>query len=133
MVPAKGLARARAALRHGHARRQIDEVQAVGRWVRDVGAGRHLVLQHVLNRPIGDGMVQRRLRDRYGTGALAVANRVPADIVFRHLVNQRAGQDEVKKLVQLLSQNRLRRCSPGRAPKDRIDLYRSQQRAIAIG
>ena len=53
--------------------------------------------------------------------------------VLGQLVDQRAHEDELEELVQLLDQPGLRRLLPGVAPKEEEDLCRGEQGSTAVG
>src|SRR5258706_9717309 len=96
----------------------------LGRVVRD------LLLDQRLYVGIGD--VGRRIRaqdDRAHTRS--VADRLARNAVLAQLVEQRAGQDEVEKLVDLLHESGLGP-PPGSPPEEEEDLCRLQERPAAI-
>jgi hypothetical protein len=101
--------------------------------MRDRRIRRDLLLQHVLNRAVGDRMLQGRCRDRDRAGPSTVADRASWHAVFGQLINQMAGQDEIEKLIDRGRHAALRRLVPPWPPENREHLHRGQQRAISIG
>ena len=103
MVAAKRRARGRAALRGADPRRQIHEVQRVWRRMREGSIGRDLSLEHVLDRRICDREMECRRRNDNGASMLAVAYRTAGNTVLSKLIDEWAGEDEVKEPDELKS------------------------------
>src|SRR5947209_18367852 len=91
-----------------------------------------LMLQHVLYSGIGNRVSGLRCSEGSCAGSLPVANWKMRDAVLTQLVDERAGENEIEKLVYLPSQCLLGSL-PGGTPEDRKNLYCAQQRSITVG
>jgi hypothetical protein len=73
-------------------------------------------------------------RSYYGSAsALAMGDFVVCHIILAELIDERAGQDEVKELVYFLHHRVLRRGVPSGAPENGEYLDGCDERAVAIG
>src|SRR5579872_7423508 len=88
VVATERLARAAAALHHGHARLQVHEVQHIRPRLRKRRVGGNLLLEHVLDGVVADRVVERRLGDRRRADALAMPNLSGSRAVLAELVYQ---------------------------------------------
>src|SRR5579872_5884910 len=98
MISAKHFAGSRATLRDGYSRRQKNKVKNVGTGGRKI-LGSNLVLDHFLNRRIVDRFGYVGIAKRVGANSLAVRDFILRHAVFRQLIDQRTGQNIVKKSI----------------------------------
>src|ERR1700730_7030180 len=86
----------------------------------------------MLDSRIRDRVLKLRCRNRERDGALAVADRSPRNAVFRELGDQRAGQNKIEELVDLVQHRASGRLLPGGPPKDGEPLHCGKQWPVSV-
>src|SRR6266478_4861473 len=132
VIAAEHFAGSGASLNDLHAGRKKNEIKRVGS-AGGEGAGRDLRLEHLLNGGVLHGFAWLGCDESVGSSEQAMADFLAGDAVFAELVEERAAEDEIKKLVGAREQIALRRLLPGRSPEYREDLNGGEQRTVAIG
>ena len=137
VVPAEHLTRAIGAKDGRDSGRKVDEIQGVGGGSRN-RAGVDPVLERLLDLRIGDisapGGRSTGLRagdrDRPDTGS--VTDRLAWNAVLGHEIHERAGEDEVKEVVELTDERRLCRLLPVCSPEDGVDLDVREESSVVV-
>src|SRR5579863_1634116 len=113
MIAAKRLARTAPSLHRNHSRRQVYEIECVRSWLRESSIVGNFGLDHALYSCISCRMMQGWRRNCGCTCTAPMTNFLRRSIVLGQLINQRAGQDKIEVIVQLLDVTTERCLFPG--------------------
>src|SRR5258708_36469076 len=104
MIPAEGLAGTAAAIDDCHPGREIIKVKPVRARLRKSCSAGDLLLKHLTEFYIRQGVTERGLRKRECRDPFPLTNFVRVRVVLAHLIHERARQNKIEKSIDRIDE-----------------------------